>query len=188
MHKLGLGLVVLGSLAVNAQADNFHSIVTSSGALAMFDGTSTDGCLHVAGIFFTDSTPSGPVARVFAPVAEDTCEGTSGTLIGEAPAAVTTNGLGSSTASGTVVAWDFQAQIPDTTFEFSLAFTGTGPTIVDKSRGKSVSPGGNVIMSFSSSRRRAANVSGTMTVDGGSVSLSGAFIGAGISGELSVAH
>jgi hypothetical protein len=43
-------------------------------------------------------------------------------------------------------------------------------------------------MSFSSSRRRAATVSGSITVDGGSASVGDAFLGSGTSGDLSIAH
>lgn len=187
MHKLGLGLVVLGTLATTAAADNFHQVVTSNGAFALFDATSADGCVHASGVFYTDQTPDGPIASIIAP-AYDSCTGSSGWFIGGGPATTTADGLRSATASGTVVAWDYTAQMPDITFDFSLAFRGTGRTITETSHGTSASPGGNVTMSFSSSRRRAATVSGTMTMDGGPASFGEAFLGAGISGDLSIAH
>jgi hypothetical protein len=185
-----MGIVVLGSLAITAEADNFHHVESSSGVFAAIEGTSADGCVYTSGILFTETTPDGPVARVVTSSMDSCAEGGPlfGTHIGEASINYSRNGLSSATVSGTIEAWDYQAQLAPLTFELSLAFTGTGKTIVEQNHGTFTSPGGNVTMSFSSSRRRAATVSGSITVDGGSASVGDAFLGSGTSGDLSIAH
>lgn len=190
MRNLGMGLVLLGSLAVTAEADNFHHVESSSGVFAAIEGTSADGCIYTSGILFTETTPDGPVARVVTSSTDSCAEGGPlfGTHIGEASISYTSNGLQSATVSGTVEAWDYQAQLAPLTFEFSLAFNGTGKTLVEQNHGTFTSPGGSVVMSFSTSRRRAAITTGSITVDGGSASVSAAFLGTGISGDLSIAH
>lgn len=189
MRKLAISLVVLGSLAATAEADNFHAVLKTNGVMANFDGTTADGCVHVTGVFFSDLSDQGPLGELFG-TATDSCTGgdpVTATVLGFSNIAYTSDGLGSATASGTIVTWSFGSIAP-LTFEFSLAFDGTGPAQTQQLHGNFIStgPNGSVTMSFASSRRRAANVSGSITVDGGAVSLTDTFLGAGVTGDLSV--
>lgn len=185
-----MGLVVLGSLAVTAEADNFHAVLSTNGVFASFDGTTADGCVHVDGIFFTTTSDQGPLGQLLG-TATDSCTGgdpATSTVIGFNSVAYTSNGLGAATTSGTLETWSLSGNIAPLTFEFSLAFQGTGAASSEVFQGHFVSPGGDVIMDFSASRRRSATVTGSMTVDGGAVTLSDAFLGAGVSGDLSIAR
>lgn len=189
MRTLGMGLVLVASLAASAEADNFHAILKTSGVMANFEGTTADGCVHVSGVFFTDLTDQGPIGELFGS-ATDTCTGgdpVTAAVFGYGDATYSSNGLGSASAAGTIVTWSVGSIAP-LTFEYALTFTGTGATQTQHQHGHFVStgPDGSVTMSFSSQRRRAANVTGAITVDGGSVSLTETFLGAGISGDLSI--
>lgn len=189
MRKLGIGLVVLGSLAVTAEADNFHAVLSTNGVFASFDGTTGDGCVHVSGVFFTTTSDQGPLGQLFGS-ATDSCTGgdpVTATVLGFSSVTYTSDGLGSATTAGTIETWSFGSIAP-LTFEYSLAFAGTGAASSQALYGHFVSPGGNVIMSFSASHRRTAIVTGSMTVDGGAVTLTDAFLGAGVSGDLSIAR
>jgi hypothetical protein len=189
MRKLGVGLVVLGSLAVTAEADNFHAVLNTDGVMASFDGVTADGCVHASGVFFTSTSDQGPLGQLFG-TATDSCTGgdpVTATVLGFSNVTYSGNGLGSATTSGTIETWSFGSIAP-LTFEFSLAFQGTGAASTQALHGHFVSPGGSVIMNFSASRRRAAIVTGSMTVDGGAVTLTESFLGAGVSGDLSIAR
>jgi hypothetical protein len=184
-----MGLVLLASLTASAAADNFHAVLKTSGVMANFEGTTADGCVQVSGVFFTDLSDQGPLGELFGS-ATDSCTGgdpVTAAIFGFGDAAYTSNGLGSASASGTIVTFS-AGSIAPLTFEYSLTFSGTGATQTQQQHGHFVStgPDGNVTMSFSSSRRRAAIVSGSITVDGGAVTLTDTFLGAGISGDLSV--
>lgn len=190
MHKLGIGLVVLGSLAVTAEADNFHLVTRTSGVFSSFDGTTADNCVHVSGVFFTATSDQGPMGQLVG-MATDTCTGGDpdvSFIVGFGPASYTGNGLGGATTSGTIETQSYSGNVAPLTFEYSLAYQGTGAASSQAVHGHYVSPGGNVTMSFSASTSRSANVTGSMTVDGGAVTLSGSFLGAGVSGDLSIAR
>lgn len=188
MHKLGMGLVLLGSLATAAEADNFHAVVSSNGVFASFDVT--EGCVETTGVFFSSTSDQGPIAAVIG-LSTDSCAAggpVTGAQIGYSNVALTSDGLGSASVSGSLVTDSFNSYFAPLTFDFALAFTGTGNAFIEENHGHYVSSGGNVILSFSTSRRRNASVGGSITVDGSPISLSGAFLGAGISGDLSIAR
>ena len=181
-------LALLAGLTTAANADNFHAVVRSNGVFGSFD--ITDGCVETTGVFFSSTSDQGPIAAVVG-ISTDSCapDGpVTGAQIGYSNVAYASNGLGSATVAGSLVTDSFNSHFAPLTFDFSLAFTGTGNAFVEQNHDHFVSSGGNVILSFSTSRRRNATVTGSITVDGGPITLSGAFLGAGISGDLSIAH
>lgn len=187
MRKMGLGVVVLGCLAATAQADIFHSKVKGTAAFAMFDHTSVDGCVHTSGLVYGVSSDDGNFVLAFAN-RDDVCAGTPTVTYGGFAdvATYTSNGLSSATLSGTVIAPPIvNGPEPALTFEFSLALTGTGGAIVENSH--FTSGGGGATVSFQSTRRRAANVSGSLTMDGDALAVTGWLYGE-CSGDLSVVH
>jgi hypothetical protein len=186
MRKLGLGLVMLGSLAITAQAETFPLHYSSSGVFVAFE--QVDGCTYTSGVLFTETTSDGPFAGVFA-VVENTCDDSdfTGIINGGGPVTYTNSGLQSATVSGTIETTSYNGETP-ATFEFSLSFTGTGSAIIEKSRTKLSSPGEYVELTVDSSRRRTATTSGTLTTDGAPLSITGAFIGHGTSGSVNVVH
>jgi hypothetical protein len=191
MFKLGMGVVLLAGLGSVAAADNFHAVVSSNGTFATFDVV--DGCIETTGVFFSSTSDQGPIAAVIG-ISTDSCttgpDGgpLTGAQLGYSNVALTSSGLGSATVAGSVTTDSWNSHFAPLTFDFSLAFAGTGNAFVEQNHGHYVSAGGNVVLSFSTSRRRNANVTGTITVDGSPITLSGAFLGAGISGDLSIAH
>jgi hypothetical protein len=188
MRKLGIGLVVLGSLAVTAEADNYHAVLSTNGVFTSINGTTADGCVQVSGVFFTTTSDQGPLGQLFGTATDSCAGGVSSTVIGFNNVAYTSNGLGAAITSGSLETWSLSGNIAPLTFELSLAFQGTGAASSEVFHGHFVSPGGSVIMDFSASRRRSAIVTGSMTVDGGAVTLTNPFLGTGVSGELSIAR
>ena len=154
----------------------------------MFDHTTDDGCVHTSGLLYGVSSNQGDFVLAFAN-RDDVCAGTTVNYGGFADVATyTNNGLASATLSGTVVALpdpDPEVDREPLTLEFSLALRGTGRTIVENSH--STSGGGGASVSIQASRHRAANVTGSLTVDGDAAAVTGWLYGE-CSGNLTVTH
>lgn len=192
MGKLGLGLVVVSSLAASASAEPYHAVYSSNGVLADID--IVDGCTETQGTMLIGPTDQGVIAGFFG-VSTDICGalGPDGNPLssgqfGFGPVAYASNGLSVATTSGSFTTDSFNTYFAPLTFEFSLKLTGTGATIVETIHDNWSTPGQNTTLDFSVSRRRAAKVTGSITVNGDAIQLINPFLGTGVTGSINVNH
>ena len=189
MRKVGLGVVLLLSISVGVQAEVFRTRVQGTGTFMTFSDVSSDGCVVTNGQLAVLSTNDGTQALT---IIErwDYCapDGPAGFFYGGGgEAAFAATALSSASASGTIVADEYTGHgLPPVTVEFSLALTGTGAVNVTTQH--FASGGGGVTLSVSAQRSRAANASGSLTVDGDAETVAGAQLIAETAGELVVVH
>jgi hypothetical protein len=192
MRTLGMGLVVLSTLAASAAAEPFHAVYSSNGVLGDVD--IIDGCTETTGTLIVSTTDEGTVAGFFG-ISTDICGvlGPDGGPLSDGQFGFglvdyTSNGLGLATTSGSFSTFVNNSQFVPLTFELSLTFTGTGGTLVEPMHSSWGTPGESTTLDFSVSRRRAATVTGSLTVNGDAIELINPFLGTGVSGSINVNH
>jgi len=189
MRKVGLGVVVLLLVSVGVQAEVFRTKVRGSGTFMTFSDLSSDGCVQTNGqlavLQTTDGTQSLTIVERWDYCAPD---GPAGFFYGGGDvAAYSSTALSSASTSGTIEAVEYTGRgLPPVTIEFSLALTGTG--VVNVTTQHFASGGGGVTLSVSAQRSRAANASGSVTVDGDATTVADAQLIAETAGELVVVH
>jgi hypothetical protein len=191
MRKLASGVVVLASLGVVplAAAEIFRTHVTGTAASATFHDVSADGCVETSGQLVALSSSNGTYALVLAERWDSCAEnGPAGSFYGGgAEIGYAGRGLASASASGTVVADEYTGRgLPPLRVEFSLTFAGTGAVSAQASR--FTSGGGGATVSFVATRSRAANITGSLSVDGDAADTATGTLYAETAGELVVVH
>jgi hypothetical protein len=187
MRKLGLGVIVLLStgVATEAKADVFRTHVSGTAAYAAIHDVSANGCVETNGELVALSSSDGTYAIAIVNRV-DSCAGTDAWYAGAGGVTYSGNGLSSAAAAGTIVADEYSPNgFAPITIEFDLAFAGTGA--VSASASQFTSGGGGATVSFTATRSRAANVSGSLTIDGDAATAAGTLY-AETAGDLSVVH
>ena len=195
MRKMGLGLVLLSTLATTASADKpFHTNYRSNGVLARVDFIDSEtGCIETEGTLLIGPTDEGVLAGFFG-TSTNICElDENGQVISDGifdfgPVQFSQTGLQSATTSGSFTGHINNDRLPDLEFEFAVTFTGTGPTITEATRFDFSTHDVTTNIGIEVSRRRAANVTGSFTVNGQAIELLSPFLGSGVSGEINVNH
>jgi hypothetical protein len=159
-----------------------------SSAAVAFSDVSADGCVETTGQLVITAAPGLPGPQgIILGSSTDHCnlnedgEPTSSFFFGGGEVTYSSNGLASATASGTVIATSFFGGDP-ITFEFDLAFSGSGP--VRTTTNRFISTAGGVTLFFNAQRQRFATVTGSFTIDGETATLSDAQLFSETAGEL----
>lgn len=139
------------------------TVTIGGGALAEFSQTSADGCVITFGSIAAVQARRGDELAdglYVTGMQEDVCAGTGNGFAGFEPLSVAVHGLASAHVQGTVVAPSYSGGAP-ATFELDLHFTGYGA--ITRQRGF-YHDGSTIAFSFN--RSRAAQISGTFTLNG----------------------
>ena len=187
MRKVGFGVIALavGVAPAAVSADVFHTFLAGTVALANIADVSKNGCIETTGqlaaVRSTDGTYAiASVQRI------DHCHGDAGKFYGGGgPVSYGGLGLIAASAHGTIVADEYTGHgIPPLTIEFSLLFAGTGETDTNVQHFYSDDGAGGVTASFSAAATRAANVTGSLKMDGKKIAIESGQLASQIQGEL----
>lgn len=171
---------------VNVNTDVSWSPVSSTvkiggGALAEFSQTSADGCVITFGSIAAVQARRGDELAdglYVTGMQEDVCAGTGNGFAGFEPLSVAVHGLASAHVQGTVVAPSYSGGAP-ATFELNLHFAGYDAI----TRQHGFYHDGSTI-AFSFNRSRAAQISGTFTLDGEDMTVTSASLVQETSGTI----
>jgi hypothetical protein len=158
-----LPLLALAAPTLAAADSASVTTVSGGGAIGEFSQTSADGCVITFGsIAAVEARHGGELADGLYVTGEqeDVCAGTGNGFAGFEPLSISVNNLTSAHVQGSIVVPSYSGGAA-VTVEVDLTFTGTGAT----SRQRDSYRDGSTI-SFSYGRSRAANVTGTLTLDG----------------------
>lgn len=175
-----------GVNGVNVNTDVSWSPVSSTvtiggGALAEFSQTSADGCVITFGSIAAVQARRGDELAdglYVTGMQEDVCAGTGNGFAGFEPLSVAVHGLASAHVQGTVVAPSYSGGAP-ATFELNLHFAGYDAI----TRQHGFYHDGSTI-DFSFNRSRAAQISGTFTLDGEDMTVTSASLVQETSGTI----
>jgi hypothetical protein len=171
MRNKLIAALAVAAVPLTAQAATVTA-VQGNGGIVSFAAVSEDGCVSTMGQLAVLDSHAGDdkegVLAVF--VSYDSCTGAGGGGYGTGDLAFAVNGLSSARAEGTLVLAAYSGE--EVTLDLDLTWTGTGAV--------SASGGFNSkdewAMDFQWNQARAANMTGTLFVDGEPADLADAML------------
>lgn len=171
--------VTVPSIAATAATS---TVVNGNGAFVAFSQVSADGCVVTEGQLVLLQNNAGedrPEGVLAVATQVDTCDPDDfgNGFAGLAALPVTANGLASAHAAGTLVLDGFNGG--QLTLDLDLTWTGTGAVSTQSSRFR-----GENTFDFQASASRAANLTGSLAIDGAPADTADALLIRGVAGTI----